>query len=170
MSKCSVEEVEMKQKRDKIYQPEDKMHAYEILLKRHLNDDRLLGERSSLFLASSSILFLGFVVLPISANVLRICLPFIGLILSCLTLIGNRRTSKGLSFWEKGEEKIEDECRNFAYMKEKGIVPHAVYDYINTGWLWRKLRRIRNRHIYTYLLPCLFFILWSISLVSVLVN
>jgi len=170
LSKCSVEEVEMKQKRDKIYQPEDKMHAYEILLKRHLNDDRLLSERSYLFLASSSILFIGFVMLPPSACILRIFLPVLGIMLSLLALVGNRRTSKGLYFWEEGEKKIEKEEQKFTYMRNKEIAPHTVYDAVNTGWLGRKLRWIRNRHIYAYWLPCLFFILWIISLVSVRVN
>lgn len=36
---------------------------YKILVKRHLNDDRLLHERGSIFIASGSILFTGFAVL-----------------------------------------------------------------------------------------------------------
>ena len=149
---------------------EDQMNAYEILLKRHLNDDRLLGERSYLFLAGSSILFLGFVTLPASVCILRIFLPVLGLILSFLTFIGNRRTSKGLYFWEKGEEKLEKEGQNFTFMRENKIAPHTVYDAVNKGCLGRILSPIRNRRIYAYWLPGLFFTLWITSLVSVMVN
>ncbi len=149
---------------------EDGMNAYKILLQRHLNDDRLLAERSSLFLASSSILFIGFVMLLPSAYILRIFLPVLGIILSLLALVGNRRTSKGLYFWEEGEEKLEKEGQNFTFMRENFIFPHTVYDAVNTGRLWRKLRWIRNRRIYAYWLPCLFIALWIISLVTVVVN
>jgi len=145
---------------------EDEINAYRILLQRHLNDDRLLVERSSLFLASSSILFIGFVMLPPDAFVLRIILPSLGLLLSFLGLVGNKRTIKGLDYWEEKEKEIEEEGQSFAYMREKGIIPHAMYETINSGW-FRWLSWIRNRHIYTYWLPSLFIALWICSLIWV---
>lgn len=139
---------------------EDEMNAYKILLQRHINDDRLIGERTSIFLASSSILFLGFVILLQSARILAIIVPCPGLILSALAIISNWRTRKGLDFWEEKEKEIEEEGQNFAYMKEREMSPHLVYERVP-----RYLRRLRNRHIYTWALPGTFVVLWVASLV-----
>ena len=135
----------------------DEMNAYKILLQRHLNDDRLMGERSSIFLASSSILFLGFVMVPSSACILRIVVSCLGLLLSSLAIVSLRRTSRGLDFWDKGEKIIEEEGQSFAYMREKQIMPYLVYK-----------RGLTNRHIYTYCVPGVFIILWITSLLWVI--
>ena len=146
---------------------EDDMNAYNILLQRHLNDDRLTGERSSVFLASSSILFLGFAVLPETAwCVLRFIIPVLGLCWSFFAIISNRRTSLGMDFWDEKEKKIEQEGQSFAYMRENEMTPHLVYKAAEGRWLTRP----RNRHIFAYILPTLFIILWIISLVWVAAN
>lgn len=164
MSKYAFEEPEMNEKVEKTNQSEDEMNAYRILSERHLNDDRLMGERSSIFLASSSILFLGFVMLLSSAEKFPIFVAFIGIILCVLAIVSNRRTSRGLGFWEKGEKRIEKEGQIFAYMMEKKIAPHLVYKVTDKGWLgW-----LRNRHIYAYWLPSLFIALWIGSIVWVI--
>jgi hypothetical protein len=138
----------------------DDINAYEILLKRHLNDDRLMGERSSIFIASSAILFAGFAVLGDTAWELRIGLCVFGIILSVFAIMSNYRTSKGLGFWDKGERYIEEHGKNFTYMKEKQMMPHTVYGEARGG--------IRNRHIYTYFLPSFFIALWIGSLIWVI--
>ena len=135
---------------------DNEINAYRILLERHLNDDRLMAERSSIFLASSSILFIGFVMLPASACILRIIVSCLGILLSFLAIISNRRTSKGLDFWDKGEKKIEKEGKSFAYMREKGITPYFVYS-----------KGLRNRYIYSYIIPAIFIALWISSLLWV---
>ena len=149
----------MNEKVEKTSQPEAEMNAYKILLQRHLNDDRLMGERSSIFLASSSILFLGFVMLPPSACILRIIIPILGMLLSAFGFHSNWRTSKGLGFWEGKEKEIEENGQSFNYMKEKEMMPHLVY---------KRGRWPRNRHIYTYALPAIFLVLWMSSLIWVI--
>ena len=94
----------MNEKEKKTNQSNEAMSAYEILLKRHLNDDRLIGERSAIFLASSSILFLGFVMLPLN-DCLRIGIAVIGLILSIIAIFSNGRTSRGLAFGRRRRRK-----------------------------------------------------------------
>jgi hypothetical protein len=147
----------VEEKRQKTNRPEDDMNAYNILSRRHLNDDRLMGERSSIFLASSSILFVGFVMLPSNAWILRIIVCFLGLLLSIFAIMSNYRTSRGLDFWDEKEKEIEQEGQSFAYMRERKMMPHLVYK----GGL-------RNRHIYTYILPSIFIILWISSFVWVI--
>jgi hypothetical protein len=151
-------------------QPDIELRAYNILLQRHLNDDRLLGERSTIFLASSSILFLGFVTLPQAAVAFRIFIAVLGIALCFFVLLSNWRTKIGLDFWERAEKKIEDETDSFDYMRKKAILPQLVYEETKKyriGWL---LSRMRNRLIFTYYLPSTFFALWMGSIVWVLVN
>lgn len=150
----------MEQKQD-VSQLEDEVRAYNILLQRHINDDRLVGERSTAFLTGSSILFLGFVVLlqslPISW-LLRV-IPTLGIALSVLAMLSNWRTSRGLSFWEDKEKEIEQKGDAFHYMKERKMEPHRVYE------RQTPLTKLRNRHIFAFAFPAVFIILWVSSLV-----
>jgi len=149
----------------------DEVRAYDILLKRHINDDRLMGERSAAFLASSSILFIGFIMLVHffqSSRILCIIIPILGFGLCLLAFFSNRRTGIGLDFWEEHEEKLEKEGCSFAYMREKQMAPHLVYQRVERakmGWL---LKRMRNRIIFAYYVPATFSILWLGSLIWVL--
>ncbi len=149
----------MNEKAEKINQSEDEMNAYRILLQRHLNDDRLMAERSTIFLASSSILFLGFVMLLQSACILCIIIPVLGLLLGGFAFISNLRTSEGLDFWDEKEKKIEKNGQSptFTYMRKEEMMPHLVYK----GGL-------RNRQIYTWALPAIFIVLWIVSLAWVI--
>ena len=155
---------------------DDEVRAYNILLHRHTNDDRLLGERSSAFLTSSSILFLGFLMIlqffPTS-RIVCIIIPLLGFALCFLAFCSIGRTSRGLDFWEKQEEELEGKACSFAYMKEKGMLPHRVYEAVEEARIGRlKIGRLfktmRNRKIYTYYVPAIFFFLWAASLIWVL--
>ena len=148
------------------FQSEKEKYAYSILLQRHVNDDRLLRERSTIYLASNSILFLGLINIPPNGLFFQIIIVIIGIIWSIFAIISNRRTSIGLYFWERHEKIIETKGSSFAYMRENGMTPHLVYSEIGEGWL----TRIRNRQIYTYILPSLFIILWITSLVWVIIK
>jgi len=161
LNEYAFKEVKMSEKVEKTNKAEDEMNAYRILSERHLNDDRLMGERTSIFLASSSILFVGFVMLPSSAWILRIIVSCLGLLLSFFAIKSNRRTSGGLNFWDNHQKQIEQEGQSFAYMRERKMEPYRVYD----GDENKKRFRLRNRHIYTYILPLIFIILWISSLV-----
>ena len=150
---------------------EDEVRAYDILLKRHINDDRLMGERSTAFLAGSSILFLGFVALVHffqNSRILFIIIPILGFGLCLLAFCSNRRTGIGLHFWEEHEKKLEKEGCSFAYMREKQMAPHLVYQRVERakmGWL---LKGMRNRIIFAYYIPAIFSVLWLGSLIWVL--
>lgn len=147
---------------------DDEMGAYNIILQRHLSDDRLIGERSTIFLASNSILFVGFVMLIQcqDAMVIRVIIPCLGFIWSILTVIANRRTLLGLDYWDKCEKKLEMEGQRFAFMRENKISPHLFYEMTKKRWFtWP-----RNRYIYAYFLPSLFIILWVSSLVWIILN
>lgn len=139
--------------------------VYKILLERHLNDDRLMSERSSIFIASSSILFAGFAVLTGDSTMpLRLTICVLGLFLSILAIRANFRTSKGLGFWDEKERKMEAESTEepFAHMRELNAMPNQVYGRAGGG--------LRNRHIYTWCIPIVFILLWVSAFVWALVQ
>jgi len=159
----------VKEKEEKTHRPEDEMNTYSILLQRHLNDDRLMAERSTIFLASSSILFLGFVMLLPTGGKFPIFVACIGIVLCLLAIISNWRTRKGLDFWGEKEKEIEKngQSSTFKYMQDKKMMPHLVYEK-SPEWMYKW--KLRNRHIYTYWLPFFFIALWISSLIWVLLN
>jgi len=150
----------MEQKQD-TNQFEDEARAYNVLLQRHMNDDRLMGERSSAFLAGSSILFLGFILMlqffPPSRTLCMI-IPILGLLLCLCAIFSNGRTSKGLDFWMEHEEELEKRGCSFAYMKERNMLPSSVKKHVG-------LFKIKNRIIYTWFVPGIFLVLWVCSLI-----
>jgi len=159
------------------FQSEKEKYAYSILLQRHINDDRLMRERSSIYLACNSLLFLGLVNLtPNTILFFKIIIIVIGLAWSFIAIISNHRTKIGLDFWEEHEKTLETKGSSFAYMRENKMTPHLVYEEIkkkNCLWLetdYSWLARLRNRDIYAYILPSLFIILWISSLIWVIIN
>jgi energy-converting hydrogenase Eha subunit E len=171
------------------------VEAYEILKQRQINEDRILAERTSMFLVATAFLFAAFVVLLTSAStdcifaVLRILLPSVGISLTFLLFFFNLGASRALTFWHIAQRKIEEdaEAEVFEYMKKNDITPHiAEDDYMDgkkewveipTGhWVlktlkkprgWYERRLVKNRVIYKWCLPIAFFVLWVTSLVSV---
>lgn len=106
--------------------------AYDIHLKRQVNEDRILAERTSMFLLATSFLFLAFVTLLTSDltgcifTTLRILLPLVGISLTLLLLFFNIRAVKALGRWHDAQCKIEEaaETEVFKYMLAKEISPH----------------------------------------------
>jgi hypothetical protein len=166
------------------------IEAYEILKQRQISEDRILGERTSIFLLATSFLFLAFVALlsldlagPVF-DVLRILLPVVGILLTCVLYGANRAAVNALHFWHGAQRKIEEEARDFAYMRRNGITPHRDADRcIWEGWEWKRrggrlvLVRITNplkrwlrypilysKHEVRYL-PPIFLALWVAALV-----
>lgn len=85
---------------------------YELACQHLFNDDRLLAERTNLFLLSSSILFLGFVTLVCYAKMpfFEYFLPIIGMILSIMHFRNAQYSSEALGYWhEQIVRKIEKE-------------------------------------------------------------
>jgi hypothetical protein len=171
------------------------MEVYNICLQRHINEDRIIPERTGIFLAGSSFLFLAFVMLlnpdlaPIF-RVLRIILPVVGIFLAFLLYSLNRAAINALCFWSGTEQKIEEEAPEFTYMRENNIVPHlqgedciwgkmewrqdksggCVLEPVGKPRKWLINPLLSVRVIYTVYLPLAFLILWLGSLVVAILD
>jgi|Deesub1362A_J573_1020465.scaffolds.fasta_scaffold30509_1 hypothetical protein len=159
------------------------IEAYDILLRRNIDENRLLTERTTIYLAASSVLFLAFVMLnqpsvvlaPVLAKWFRVILAFLGVILTFLFYSFARYTHNTLEFLWGAQEKIE-RTHEFKYMREKGICPQIdglqKFAYGQKQWdkgnivqgrWWRK--PVFARHMTCICLPATFGALWITSLV-----
>ena len=174
------------------------VEAYNILLQRQMSEDRILGERTSVFFLATSFLFLAFVTLlspslaaPIF-KVLRIILPILGIFLTFWLFHLNLSATNALHFWHRGQQKIEEEAPEFAYMRENEIAPHIYgYEAIRgkkkwektkegewkledikkpRSWLNKPLQARWLRPIFQLYLPGIFLVLWVASLVVAIIN
>jgi hypothetical protein len=175
------------------------IEVYKILLQYRIENNRLLSERTTIYLAGSSILFLAFVMLnqasTISAPtlaVLRIVLPSLGIFLTILFCSFTRATTNMLTFLQHGQENIEM-TPEFSYLREQGIAPETDgWDFISEKKEWKLQSESRNTKIWLVeerpkrrcwarclycmfknlsrrWLPLTFGILWVTSLVVVIV-
>ena len=173
------------------------IEAYDILLRRQISEDRIIVERTSIFLLSSSFLFLAYVGLlapdlaPIF-SVIRIILPIIGLFLTILICNLNLKADNALSFFHGSQRKIEETAPEFAYMRDNEITPHLHGDQVvhrgkrlkricEGKWLFQPARGIRgvvdkrlrwagiNRVLWLYI-PGAFFVLWLAALIVAILN
>jgi hypothetical protein len=139
------------------------VRAYDIHLERQKNEDRILAERTSMFLLATSFLFLAFATLLCSncpdciTKPLGFILSGVGISLTLLLLQFNIRATKALGRWHDAQCKIEksQEAVVFKYMEAKGISPHGR----KSHWL------TSTRTIYRCYLPLVFLALWVTSLV-----
>jgi hypothetical protein len=174
------------------------IEAYNILLQRQVNEDRLLTERTLIFLTSSSFLFLAFVMLlnqglinPIF-KILRIWLPITGILLTYWLYHLSLSATNALSFWHSGQEKIEEtESKLFAYMRENEITPHLhgkkaargikrwknengkwVFQSVKRPWSWinKPLQKRWLRPVHPYFIAGIFYALWTVSLILAAIN
>lgn len=168
------------------------IEAYDILLRRLTSEDRIIVERTSMFLAASSFLFLAFVMLldPTLAPIvkaLRIVLSIVGLFLTFVLYCLNLMALNALGFWHVAQRKIEETAPEFAYMRENEITTHIHASNVIGGkkrwerndegkWLLHPVkgaRRLLNKplqwvkfhHIYWLYLPGIFCMLWLASLI-----
>ncbi len=144
------------------------LKAYNILLQRHMNEDRVRSERTSIFLASNSILYIGFIMLVLENRLfLPIVICALGIIISFITLPLNVGSWKAQSAWNRGESKIEISAQNpvFIYMKRMEILPCSQLDpaasHKERGDWYVKLKHWRSQPV---LVPLLFLGLWLVSL------
>lgn len=136
--------------------------VYAILLRRQMNEDRILAERNSLFFLASSFLFLGFVTLSSEAQILRIAISLLGLFLCGLTCRLNQLSIRALDYFHSSLTKLEKECSTFSYMKEMKITHDPFF---KDNWL---LRKLTVSHIHLIWIPTAFSILWICSLIWVI--
>jgi hypothetical protein len=143
------------------------VRAYDIHQKRQINEDRILAERTSMFLLATAFLFVAFVMLLDPKwdgwihTVLRIALPLVGISLTLLLLRFNVSAVKALGRWHDAQCQIEKaaEAVVFKYMKAEGILPHGRKSHWFTS----------TRTIYRCYLPLVFLALWVTSLVLVII-
>jgi hypothetical protein len=164
--------------------------AYDIIQRRQINEDRILAERTSMFLLATSFLFAAFVVLLTSDSTgcifkaLGILLPSVGISLTLLLLRFNVSAVKALGRWHDAQCEIEGAAgaEVFKYMFDKKISPHYE-DIIKkrnakepTSWLRKTILKAKSilpsrlsstRAIYWLYLPLVFLALWVTSLVFV---
>jgi len=148
------------------------VEAYNILQRRQMNEDRILAERTSMFLVATSFLFAAFVVLLTSAptgcifKVLGIILSSVGITLTVLLYIFNRNAIKAVTFWHDAQAKIEFETSEFEYMRQKHVAPHLQgFDLDKEPELpTKKKESSGTRPIYKYCLPITFGTLWIAAL------
>lgn len=168
------------------------VEAYSILQRRQMNEDRILAERTSMFLVATSFLFAAFVVLLTSGltdcifKALGILLPSVGISLTLLLLRFNVSAVKALGRWHDAQRDIEGAAgaEVFKYMFDKKISPH--YENIikkrnakePTSWLGKAILRAKSilpsrlsstRAIYWLYLPLVFLALWVTSLVLAII-
>ncbi|MCJ7791784.1 MAG: hypothetical protein MUP49_05205, partial [Dehalococcoidia bacterium] len=176
--------------------PEEKIfRIYELACQHLFNDDRLLSERTNLFLLSSSILFVGFAALIALPNfmILKIAIPVIGMLFCFLQGFNARYTSRALEYWhrevvrriekDEGWEAVlkenlfgnittnEEVFRRIKEQKQKGLALRTGFDlyFKRLGRVERNLLRSRRRGVppkaWTVYLPGLFCVLWAISFI-----
>lgn len=143
--------------------------AYHILMQYHKEENRLLSERTTIFLAASSILFLAFVMLSQTPNInvwlssLQIILPILGIFLTCVFHSLVTGTLKQLEFLWKAQQQIEEASPEFNYMKEEKIAPQIHRE---------KNRRdgFLARHASRWCIPTAFWVLWGASLIVAVIS
>jgi len=173
------------------------VEAYHILWKHNREENRLLSERTTIFLAASSILFLAFVMLnqssvtlaPILIKWLCIILPVLGILLTLLFYSMARGTLNRLEFLWYEQENIERVTPEFTYMRERGNAPQIDSTELrnmkrewkqNNDKIWvsfiteedclGKISRCLSEHAYEKWLPLTFGVLWVASLVVAIVS
>lgn len=180
-SSSNVIEIEsnLSKNQDDIYDIRVKLEAYKILLERHINEDRVLAERTSTFLWASSILFLAFITIIAQQRnflFLSVIICIFGILLCFIIFGSNLGGWMALSRWIKGEQIIEREQREhknsvFTYMHSVGILPSSQLDpavkHKEKRDFYEKIKFLRSPPC---AIPIIFFLLWIVSLMYLFFN
>lgn len=162
----------------------------ELINQRIINEDRLLAERSNIFLLASSILFAGFVMVMDKSKLLAIVIPTVGIFLTVLMWNASWNMVRELSLWLAMSQKIEQEEEAFQDLKERERIPHSAWNY---WWMgestyirtekhplymnlppvscWEKLLPfgiLAPWNMYKFYLPGAFFVIWAAALIWVI--
>lgn len=170
---------------------EDKIfHIYEVLTQRILNSDRLLAERSSMYLLTNSILLAGFLFIFGESGLLQIVIPSAGIILSIVFGFVAWGVTREMHLWVIMCQNIEQEQPAFDDLKNQELIPYSAWNYWAQGnsqfvmkppqrgvplglkaqSRWEKLTTFGifdPWHFYRIYIPSLFVVIWISSLVSV---
>jgi hypothetical protein len=166
------------------------LRIYEMFNQRVFNEDRLLAERTNIFLLFGSILFAGFVMLGNDFTLLRILLPCVGIFVSFLMWNVASASVRELRLWLSCCRTIEEEEDIFKDLREKELAPHRTW----VNWWAGKSRYIGGQEkyplyslspvarwekwtffgyfngwkMYRFYIPGIFFAIWVTSLIWVL--
>ncbi len=157
------------------------VETYNILQRRQINEDRIVVERTNMFLLATAFLFVAFVILLDPEwegrifTVLRFVLPLLGILLTFLLYLFNRNAIKALAFWHDAQCDLERNAPEFVYMRENRLGPHLERfefkkDNKDEETSEHKKRPSGTRPIYKYYLPLTFLALWLVALVLVIVS
>ncbi len=173
------------------------IEAYRILMQRTVDENRLLAERTTIFLAASSILFLAYVMLsqssdalaPTLARWLSIILAVLGISLTLVFYSLARGSIKRLEFLWYSQENIERESTEFAYMRDHNYAPHTdrtdfaakdrkwkqdasnIWKYESTATgCWGLFSHCLSRNASKKWIPTIFGMLWLASLIIAIIN
>lgn len=168
------EKAETREEEYNIDKYDHELKAYNILLNRHMNEDRVRSERTSILITSNSFLYIAFIALfPRLEVFLPVALCLAGVGASFMTIIANIGSWRAQSAWNEGEHKIEMSQKSsvFIYMKEMGILPcsqldPAVSHKKKKDW-YVKLGPWRSQPV---LVPLFFLGLWLASLLYLIIT
>jgi len=160
------------------------LHMHEHLTQLYINEDRLLSERTNLFLLASSFLFTAFGALVyFEVPVLPVVLPWAGICLCTLHHSSASATWFTLRFWEKCISMIE-ENETFRDLRELDLTPFSAsrkfwegketlqtrlkepgreLKRMGTFKRWLYFKRFGPAQITRYWLPGVFIALWLLS-------
>lgn len=182
------EELTARNEEERIISP---IEVYHILLQCLREENRLLSERTTIFLAASSILFLAFVML-FQGSIIRsscikyliILLPLLGIFLTLVFYSLARGTLHRLEFLWHAQENLERESQVFDWMRKSGIAPQidrTEYKNKKREWkqdnskiwkqftseesCWGKISSCLSKHASKKWIPLTFGVLWVASLI-----
>ena len=157
------------------------LEAYGILLQKQKNEDRLLMERTTVFILACSFLFVGFVEVK-EEPLLRIAAGALGILLSFAIFYLNQAAVNAIQYFLEAQRQLEHEP-DFLYMRIRSITPnYDGLDCINgrkelqrdqLPWAWNPVpiskwkfwRRVPKVGSLLRLIPILFWGLWIFALV-----
>ncbi len=178
---------------EEIESPIGPKDAYEFMLQRQFNEDRLVTEGKGSFYLGTSFLMVSFVMLldqdlPTPFHLLRIMVPVLGIMMSLLLYGVNRAAANALHYWHRGQQKIEEESLEMAYLRDNCLAPHTdgadcvdgakKWEKKDDSWVLQPLhpleRWIRKpllwRRQEVWFIPGAFGALWTTSLVLSIIN
>jgi len=137
----------------------NKEGIYEILMQHQFNENRIIAERTSLFLLSNSVLLISFAMLvPISQMICTV-IPIVAMVFCFITWVALKAAQQSLEFSIEGQRRIEEqEGGCFDYMREQRLSPHLH------GWSGKGITKLWRLFPLT---AWLFFAIWIAGLVYV---
>lgn len=108
-------------------------NIYGVLTQRILNSDRLLAERSNMFVLTNSILLAGFVYIFGKPGLLQIAIPCAGIILGVIFTFVVQGVTREMHLWLIMCQNIEQEHPAFEELRNQELIPYSAWHYWAQG-------------------------------------